>query len=102
MDRDTDSGIDDDTAAGRSADVVGDGGARRDAEVAVAAAEAGAAVVREKFGRALAPHPNPGTHSAPGADLEPERAIMAVIRAARPYDAVVGEEYGASGHSDRT
>jgi myo-inositol-1(or 4)-monophosphatase len=102
MDRDTDSDIDDDTAAGRSADVLGDGGARRDAEVAVAAAEAGAAVVREKFGRALEHYAKLGTDFATEADLEAERAITAVIRAARPDDAVVGEEYGASGHSDRT
>lgn len=73
-----------------------------DAEVAVAAAEAGAAVIRERFGGQLERYAKVGTDFATEADLESERAIMAVIQGARPDDAVVGEEYGASGEADRT
>jgi myo-inositol-1(or 4)-monophosphatase len=76
--------------------------ATRDAEVAVAAAEAGAAVVREKFGGSLERYAKVGTDFATQADLESERAIMAVIQGARPDDAVIGEEYGASGQAERT
>ncbi|WP_329000445.1 inositol monophosphatase family protein [Kribbella sp. NBC_00709] len=75
---------------------------RSDAEVAVAAAEVGAAVIRERFGGQLERYAKVGTDFATEADLESERAIMAVIQGARPDDAVVGEEYGASGESDRT
>ncbi|WP_432875936.1 inositol monophosphatase family protein [Kribbella sp. CA-245084] len=73
-----------------------------DAEVAVAAAEAGAAVIRDRFGGQLERYAKVGTDFATEADLESERAIMRVIQGARPDDAVVGEEYGASGEADRT
>ena len=42
------------------------------------------------------------TDFATEADLEAERAILGVIRAGRPDDAVIGEEYGASGQAERT
>jgi myo-inositol-1(or 4)-monophosphatase len=76
--------------------------AQSDAQVAVAAAEAGAAVIRDKFGGSLEHYAKLGTDFATEADLESERAVMAVIQDARPDDAVVGEEYGASGEADRT
>jgi len=72
-----------------------------DGELAVAAAEAGAAVVLERYGTDLARF-----HKAPGdfateADVEAEKAILGVLREARPGDVVVGEEGGRSeGSSD--
>ncbi|HET6987959.1 MAG TPA: inositol monophosphatase [Kribbella sp.] len=74
----------------------------RDAQVAITAAEAGAAVVRDKFGGALERYAKSSTDFATEADLESERAIMSVIQAACPDDAVIGEEYGASGQAERT
>jgi len=73
-----------------------------DAEVAIKAAEAGAVVVRQKFGGALSRYAKSPTDFATEADLESERAILAVIRAERPDDAVIGEEYGATGRAART
>jgi myo-inositol-1(or 4)-monophosphatase len=71
--------------------------ARTDAELAVAAAQAGAAVVRAMYGRALARIGKSGGDFATAADLEAETAIVGVIRAARPADAVTGEETGRTG-----
>jgi myo-inositol-1(or 4)-monophosphatase len=68
-----------------------------DAEVAVAAALAGAGVVRAMFGSALARFDKSGGDFATAADLEAEKAIIGVIRAARPADAIVGEETGSAG-----
>ena len=73
-----------------------------DAEVAIKAAAAGADVVREKFGGVLERYAKSSTDFATEADLEAERAILGVIRAGRPDDAVIGEEYGASGQAERT
>ncbi|GAB2575832.1 inositol monophosphatase family protein [Kribbella endophytica] len=71
-----------------------------DAELAIAAAEAGAAAVRGKYGTSVERHEKSGMDFATDADLEAEQAILDVIRIARPSDAVVGEEYGASGEVD--
>jgi myo-inositol-1(or 4)-monophosphatase len=68
-----------------------------DADVAVAAAEAGAAVVRSWFGRAVHRIDKGGVDLATQADVEAEAAILAVLRRLRPDDAVVGEESGQSG-----
>src|ERR1700722_595814 len=68
-----------------------------DAEVAVAAAQAGAAVVRVMFGSSLARFDKSGGDFATAADLAAEKAITEVIRAARPADAMTGEESGAVG-----
>jgi myo-inositol-1(or 4)-monophosphatase len=65
--------------------------------VAVAATLAGAAVVRARFGSALARFDKAGGDFATAADLEAEKAIIGYIRAARPADAIVGEESGSSG-----
>ncbi|MFG1817575.1 inositol monophosphatase family protein [Kribbella sp. NPDC049174] len=73
-----------------------------DVEVAINAAEAGAAVVRRMYGAAMARYDKSPTDFATEADLEAERAILEVIRAARPDDAVIGEEYGATGQAART
>ncbi|GII62268.1 phosphatase [Sphaerisporangium krabiense] len=68
-----------------------------DVEVARAAAEAGAAVVRGMFGEALPRVEKGDGDFATAADLEAEKAILDVIRAARPGDAVIGEESGRTG-----
>lgn len=71
-----------------------------DAGIAAAAAEAGARVVRALYGRRLARVDKGGGDFATTADLEAERAILDVIRAARPADAVLGEEGGRQGAAD--
>jgi myo-inositol-1(or 4)-monophosphatase len=68
-----------------------------DAEVAVAAAEAGAAVVRRYYGEPVEHHAKSHRDFATTADLEAEQAILAVIRAHRPDDGFLGEESGHSG-----
>lgn len=75
-----------------------------DAEVAVAAVDAGAAVVRARLGTSLERFEKAPMDFATDADLDAEHAILDVLRAARPGDAYHGEELGASGNasSDRT
>lgn len=68
-----------------------------DAEVAVAAAQAGAAVVRTRFGTALEHIQKAPMDFATDADVAAEQAILAVLRAARPGDGCQGEELGQSG-----
>jgi myo-inositol-1(or 4)-monophosphatase len=68
-----------------------------DGEVALAAAEAGAAVVRRHYRTVVERHLKTGTDFATDADLEAETAIRAVLSAHRPQDAQLGEEHGASG-----
>ena len=68
-----------------------------DAELAVAAAQAGAAVVRAMYGTTLERFDKSGGDFTTAADLEADRAIIEVIRACRPADAVTGEESGHTG-----
>ncbi len=68
-----------------------------DAEVAIAAAEAGAAVVRARFGTPLARIEKAPMDFATDADVSAEQAILAVLRAERPADACLGEELGRTG-----
>jgi len=69
-----------------------------DVDVAIAAAEAGAAVVRRWFGGALQ-HVDKGAGDfATTADLEAEDAILSVLRGQRPEDGLLGEETGRGGH----
>ena len=70
---------------------------RDDAEVAVAAARAGADVVRSRYGQQLARIDKGDGDFATAADMESEKAILGVIRAARPDDGVLGEEGGQQG-----
>lgn len=65
-----------------------------DAEVAIAGARAGADVVRTMYGRQLNRIDKGAGDFATAADVEAERTILGVIRAARPHDAVLGEEGG--------
>lgn len=68
-----------------------------DADLAIAAAEAGAAVVRARFGQPLDRFAKSGNDFATAADLESEKAILDVLRAARPADGVLAEESGQDG-----
>ena len=68
-----------------------------DAELAVAAATAGAAEVRSRYGRPVTRHSKEGTDFATSAALASEAAIRALLAEHRPDDAMVGEEAGRTG-----
>lgn len=68
-----------------------------DAGVAIAAAQAGADVVHTMYGRRLTRIDKGAGDFATAADVESEETILGVIRAARPEDAVLGEEGGQRG-----
>jgi myo-inositol-1(or 4)-monophosphatase len=70
-----------------------------DAELAVAAATAGAEEVRSRYGRPVTRHAKEGTDFATSADLASEEAIRSVLVEHRPEDAMVGEEAGRTGPS---
>ncbi|MFD6493523.1 inositol monophosphatase family protein [Streptomyces sp. NPDC059944] len=70
-----------------------------DAGVAIAAVRAGADVVRAMYGRQLSRVDKGSGDFATAADIEAERVILGVIRAARPDDSVLGEEGGRRGSS---
>ncbi len=71
-----------------------------DAELAVAAAEAGAAVVRARYRTPLTRLEKSALDFATDADVEAERAILNVLRTARPDDGLVSEEAGIFGPSN--
>ena len=73
-----------------------------DAEVAVEAAQAGAAVVRARFGAPLHRVAKEAGDFATAADIDAEQAIGEVLHAERPADAMLGEEQGLRGEGDRT
>jgi myo-inositol-1(or 4)-monophosphatase len=68
-----------------------------DAEVAIAAAEAGADVVRARFDRPGDRTLKLGIDFVTETDLEAEAAILDVVRTAYPDDAFLGEEAGLLG-----
>ncbi|MEU5539011.1 inositol monophosphatase family protein [Streptomyces sp. NPDC020362] len=68
-----------------------------DAQLALRAALAGADVVRDMYGGALARFEKPAGDFATAADLAAEQTIVEVLRTARPHDAVTGEESGSTG-----
>jgi myo-inositol-1(or 4)-monophosphatase len=68
-----------------------------DVELAVAAAEAGAAVVRNRFGTALTRIGKGGGDFATDVDIEAERTIIELLLAHRPTDRIVAEESGQVG-----
>ncbi|WP_372455945.1 inositol monophosphatase family protein [Streptomyces buecherae] len=76
--------------------------AATDAEVAIAAARAGADVVRDLYGQRLTRIDKGGGDFATAADVAAEQAIVSVLRAARPDDAVLGEEGGQQGAPEAT
>ncbi|MFF3941114.1 inositol monophosphatase family protein [Streptomyces phaeofaciens] len=71
-----------------------------DADVAIAAARAGADVVRTLYGQRLTRIDKGAGDFATAADVQAEETILDVIRAARPDDAVLGEEGGQQGAAD--
>ncbi|MET8137257.1 inositol monophosphatase family protein [Streptomyces sp. NPDC005251] len=71
-----------------------------DAEVAIAAACVGADVVRTMYGRRLTRIDKGGGDFATAADVEAEKTILSVLQAARPDDAVLGEESGQQGAAE--
>ncbi len=71
-----------------------------DQALAIKAASAGAAVVRNHYGSTLARFPKGARDFATTADLAAEKAILDILRAARPDDLLVGEESGRSGAGD--
>ncbi len=71
-----------------------------DAEIAIAAAIAGAEQVRRQYGGPFDRHAKEGTDFATSADLASEDAIRAVLAEHRPHDAMVGEEAGHTGPDD--
>jgi fructose-1,6-bisphosphatase/inositol monophosphatase family enzyme len=68
-----------------------------DGEVAVAAAKAGADVVRRAYGSAAHRSVTPSDEFTTETDLASEAAILAVLEQHRPHDAREGEETGSSG-----
>lgn len=68
-----------------------------DAAVAIAGARAGADVVRHMRGRRLNRIDKGAGDFATAADVEAEKTILGVIRAARRDDAMLGEEGGQQG-----
>ena len=75
-----------------------------DLDLALEAAEAGAAVVRSYYGSPLTRFEKSGGDFATAADVDAEKAVLGVLRAARPDDVVLGEESGrtGAGSGDRT
>jgi myo-inositol-1(or 4)-monophosphatase len=73
-----------------------------DVEVAIAAAEAGAAVIRATYGAPVTHYAKSATDFATETDLEAERAVKATVREAFPDDAFLGEEGGLDGPPDAT
>ena len=73
-----------------------------DPELAIAAAKAGAAAVRARYGESLARFDKSPTDFATLADIEAEK--VNVLRTAHPGDALLGEESGYHGphRADRT
>jgi myo-inositol-1(or 4)-monophosphatase len=72
-----------------------------DAEVAMRAALAGAAVARSRFGTRPRRVAESGVDFTTEADVEAEREIRGVLEELRPDDAVLGEELGETGDSTR-
>jgi myo-inositol-1(or 4)-monophosphatase len=70
-----------------------------DRDLVIAAAQAGAGVVRSMYGTALARTEKSAGDFATAADVEAEQAVIGVLRSARPDDVVVGEETGRTGAS---
>lgn len=73
-----------------------------DREVAVAAARAGADVVRARYRSDLVRHDKGDDDFATDVDVAAERAIAEVLRTERPADRIRGEELGRHGGEDAT
>ncbi len=71
-----------------------------DVDVAIAVAQAGAAVVRNCFGTTLQRLDKGAGDFATNADIQAENAMLSVLQRERAEDAVIGEESGRSGAAD--
>lgn len=71
-----------------------------DVELALVAAQAGAAVVRDRYGAEVERFAKDADDFATNVDIEAEQAILGVLRAARPEDTVQSEESGRTGALD--
>ncbi|ROR35491.1 inositol monophosphatase family protein [Kitasatospora cineracea] len=71
-----------------------------DADLARRAAELGAQVVRNRDWRGVAREDKGGGDFATAVDVEAERAVLGLLRAARPDDAFTAEESGRTGAPD--
>ena len=67
---------------------------RSDREVAIAAARAGAGVIREAFGRAIVPEFKGAVNPVTEVDWAAEEAVLDVLASLRPEDGVLAEERG--------
>ena len=67
---------------------------RSDREVAIAAARAGAGVIREAFGRAIVPEFKGAVNPVTEVDRAAEEAVLDVLASLRPEDGVLAEERG--------
>ena len=74
--------------------------AEHDVNVAIAAASAGADVLRRRYGGELSRFAKSAQDFATEADLESEETVRAVVADVFPDDAFLGEEGGLSGASD--
>jgi myo-inositol-1(or 4)-monophosphatase len=68
-----------------------------DRDLAIAVAAAGAAVVRHRFGTTLQRLDKGAGDFATNADIEAEKAMLALLRRERREDGILGEESGQSG-----
>ncbi len=68
-----------------------------DADVAIAAARAGAEMVARSYGERHARFAKSATDFATQADINAEAAILEILTRHRPQDARIGEELGSSG-----
>jgi len=68
-----------------------------DVEIAIAAVDAGAEVVRRRFGANVRRHDKGAGDFATDADIEAEGEMLKVIREQRPEDRIVSEEAGITG-----
>ncbi|GAB1639866.1 hypothetical protein KRMM14A1259_02890 [Krasilnikovia sp. MM14-A1259] len=68
-----------------------------DQALVIQAVNAGAEVVRSHFGASLTRFHKTAGDFATTADIEAEKAIVDVLRTARPDDLVLGEESGRTG-----
>jgi myo-inositol-1(or 4)-monophosphatase len=73
-----------------------------DIEVAIAAAEAGATVLRHRFGELFERLDKGAGDFTTSADIAAEDAMLAVLRQACPNDVVLAEESGRTGSSGST
>ncbi len=71
-----------------------------DRDLVIEAVHAGAEVVRSHYGSSLTRFAKSAGDFATTADIEAEKAIIDVLRTARPNDRVLGEEGGHTGNGD--